>query len=276
MNRNKVEQIQDKIIAEPVFGDTVGFVLGKFGDLQNKVVLDSGCGLGTMSVFFALQGAKVIGIDINRDSISKSISLAHQFGVEGSCLFLQECSESIGVASDSIDILFSKSTLQYMERDKALNEYMRILKPDGTIVLLENLPYNPLINIFRIYRRLFSKTKQEVDYVKSIRGYITLHNVELFANRFHYSEHREYHLLRVLSIYLRLHSRQNSFWQTKLDLVLSNLDKKILTLFPFLSNVAWVMGLYCNSKKCSREMSLLSDMQSLEGGLTSPPKTTTI
>jgi len=32
------------------------FILGRFGDLKGKRILDLGCGMGDASIFFALQG----------------------------------------------------------------------------------------------------------------------------------------------------------------------------------------------------------------------------
>jgi SAM-dependent methyltransferase len=248
MKCNNVDRIKQEVLSDPFYGDAIGFVLSKFGDVRDRVIFDSGCGSGKMSVLFALLGAKVIAIDKDSASINNAINLARLEGVESSCLFLQGCSQSTTLAPDSIDIVFSRSTIQYMDRDKTLNEYLRILKPDGSMMLLENLPYNPLINLYRIRRWLFKKTQQEKEYSKSIKGYITLNNIKLWADRFSHLEHHEYHLFRVVSIYLRWRLRQN-FLVKELDRLFFNIDKELLSRFPFLKNFAWFTAVYGNGIK---------------------------
>src|SRR5262245_13466031 len=186
MKHRSLEQIEGEVISDPIFGAAVEFLLGKIGDVQNKVILDSGCGSGKMGVFFALKGANVIGIDKNSACIARATKLAHSCGVKSSCSFLQRYSESTGIDSCSIDIVFSRSTIQYMERERVLNEYIRILKPGGSIALIENLPHNPLITLYRLYRRVFSGVQREREYINSIRGYITLREIQSLASRFHY------------------------------------------------------------------------------------------
>ena len=215
MTPNSIEQLREEIVTDPFFGDAVGFILCKLGDVRNKVILDSGCGMGKMSVFFAIQGAKVIGIDKDGKRIDMAISLADSFGVKNSCLFLQECSEKTTIDSGSIDIIFSKSTIQYMDREKVLNEYVRILKPGGSIALLENLPYNPFINLYRFNRWLSARTEQQREYINSIRGYITFRDINRLGTNFSFVERRDYHLFRMMSIYLR--SLRRNFLTKRLD-----------------------------------------------------------
>jgi ubiquinone/menaquinone biosynthesis C-methylase UbiE len=260
MKHNSAQQIKEEILADPFFGDAVEFILNKLGNVQNKVILDSGCGSGQMSVFFALQGAKIIGIDKKSACIDDAITMARSFGVESNCSFLQGCSESIPIDSNSIDVIFSKSTIQYMEREKVLDEYIRVLKPDGCIALIENLPHNPLINLYRLHRKLLARTKEEEEYASSIRGYITPNEIESLGSLFRYSEHYEYHLFRMISMYLGSHSRQN-FFTKGLDDFLSYIDKQILSLSTPLKRLAWFTVLYCNQKNARSPEYCYSDKE---------------
>ena len=140
MIADDILQMKREILADPFFGDAVKHTSGKFGDIQNKVIVDSGCGYGEMAVFFADQGAIVTGIDKDRKKIDKAIDLAESFGVRDNCSFLHESSEETSIPTASVDIIFSKSTIQYMDKEKVFREYLRILKPGGSVALLENLP----------------------------------------------------------------------------------------------------------------------------------------
>ena len=247
MTPNSIEQLREEIVTDPFFGDAVEFILCKLGDVRNKVILDSGCGVGRMSVFFAIQGAKVIGIDKNGERIDAAKSLADSFGVKNSCLFLQECSEETTIDSGSIDIIFSKSTIQYMDQEKVLNEYVRILKPGGSIALVENLPFNPFINLYRFNRWLSARTdEQQREYINSIRGYITFRDISRLGTNFGFVERHDYHLFRMMSIYLR--SLRSNFLTKRLDNLFSGIDKILLSLIPFLRKYAWFTAVYFNDK----------------------------
>lgn len=89
-----------------------------------------------------------------------------------------------------------------MNRDRVLSEYLRLLKPGGNMALLENLPYNPLINIYRILRRLTATSQAETDYIDSIKGYINSDDIDRLTSYFRLVEQQEYHLLGMSSIYL--------------------------------------------------------------------------
>jgi ubiquinone/menaquinone biosynthesis C-methylase UbiE len=241
------EQLSEEILADPFFGDAMRFVLSTMGDVRGKVIFDSGCGGGKMSVFFALQGATVIGIDKDTTRLSEAIGLADSFGVRSGCSFLLGDSEECPIDSGSIDIVFSRSTIQYMEREKVLNEYVRILKPGGSIALVENLPYNPLINLYRIHRRLTARTQQQREYVGSIKGYITPNDIDRLRTRFRFIEQRQYHLFRMASMYLN--KPPSSTIAQRLDSLLSNIDDSLLTSIPFLRKLAWFVAVYYAEKQ---------------------------
>jgi ubiquinone/menaquinone biosynthesis C-methylase UbiE len=73
--------------------------------------------------------------------------LAQLYNTDHKCTFINCKSELMPIADASIDIIFSRSTMQYMDYDKVLSEYMRVLKPSGTLAVIENLRYSPLIFI---------------------------------------------------------------------------------------------------------------------------------
>ncbi len=242
---NKSEQIKDQQINDPFYGKAIQYILGKIDNLQGKVVLDGGCGWGDMSVYMATQGAEVIGLDVRELSIENSRKLADICDVQDKCTFRIENLEELSLKSQSVDIIFSKSTMQYVDRDKVLDEYKRIIKPDGIIILIENLPNNPFIKIYRLHRRLFKNSEEEKNYQKLIRGYITLNEIESFGNSFKYHEHQEYHFFRMLTIHF-IHLRQTNIW-LKLDNILSKIDEKLFKIFPSMKYFAWYTALFCRA-----------------------------
>ncbi len=241
------DQLINRIQYDPFFGEAVSFVLNKIGDFRDKVILDSGCGFGEMSVFFALQGARIIGIDKSETAIEGAKKLAFSSHVENKCHFIHGCSETISLENASIDIIFSRSAIQYMDRIKVLDQYMRILKPSGIIVLIENLPFNPFINLYRIRRKITARHPQDIRYIDSICGYITIDDIDRLTTLFRYSDHQEYHFVRMISIYMRLHFNHHNSVK-KIDLLLSKVDHFLFDCFPFLRHYAWFAAFYFEEK----------------------------
>lgn len=246
MKIEKIKKLEEEIISDPFFGKAISFALDNLGDISGKKIVDVGCGNGIMSVFFALQGAKVVGIDIEANALAKAKALALKWNLKDECIFLHGSAESMPIESESIDIVFSKSTIQYMNRENVLDEYNRIISPDGILVLLENLPFNPFINIYRLRRRLFAKTPQEIRYVNSVRGYITFAEIKSLKNIFHNVTHKEYHLFSMFTIYL-IHYKQYTLIRN-IHFLLTRLDNLLLDRVYFMRYIAWYTAVICQKK----------------------------
>jgi len=242
-----LEPMRRDILTDPFFGEAVRFVLERIGDLREKKIVDIGCGSGRMSVFFALAGARVIGIDKKSSALEESRRLARLCAVEGRCLFLLGTAESLPVGAATTDLAFSRSALQYMDRKWVLPGYARIVKPSGDLVLIENLSHNPFINFYRLRRRLFPTTSSDLEHVKSVRTYITPAEVENLDRYFQVVEHDEFHFIRMFSIYLCRHFGGGI--AGTIDRVFHRIDRAVFRLFPFLRRFAWFTAVYCTGKR---------------------------
>ena len=110
---------------------------------KGNKVLDIGCGTGRLTLKAALKGAMVKGIDIN----AQMLEIAQKKVVEASLSKTVELSE-MGVAeleneeSNSYDIVMSGlcfSELTENEIKYTLNEVKRILKPDGLLLIADEV-----------------------------------------------------------------------------------------------------------------------------------------
>ena len=164
--------LERKALDEKRFGNAVRFSLSRFADLQGVKIIEVGCGEGYASVYFAKRGASLIGFDKRSSVLLRARYFAQRWEVDEQCRFIKCFSEEIPLKKEFADIVFSKSTLQYTNRDAAIQEFLRILKPGGTLILIENLPYNPFVNLYRMYRAIKPKNKEEQKYIDSIVGYI--------------------------------------------------------------------------------------------------------
>jgi ubiquinone/menaquinone biosynthesis C-methylase UbiE len=120
-------------------------------NLENKTILDYGCGRGDETLKYIKNGAKkVIGIDISPIYIADAQNKAVEKGfTPEQCKFLSMDAHKLEFAEDSFDLVIGQGILHHLEPEIALGEIYRVLKKDGIVVLQEPLADNPLLRMFR-------------------------------------------------------------------------------------------------------------------------------
>lgn len=242
MDAEKYARLERRIRTHPIFGPAMADVLTRTGGLEGKRLLDLGCGQGELTPLFALAGAEVIGLDKRRKAIFQAIDRVRAFDVGSRCAFVVGRSETIPIADESFDIVFSRSTLQYCDIEKVLSECVRVLKPDGTLILVENLRDSPLINLYRALRRRNAKTEEQKKYLSSIRSYLTTDYCQKILGRFERTFHNEYHLLRIATMPLAFRFPRSA-WALRVDRAFARLDEFLFARLPFLRRYAWITAL---------------------------------
>lgn len=124
-------------------------VLKQFVDLQDKKVIDIGCGDLTFSKILVDQGAEVLAIDpdprqaaINR----ASAPIAH-------LRFEEAGAEHLPAEPESIDGVFFSYSLHHIDSSKypsIFEELSRVLKPEGFVFVIEPIdcPFNQVMRHF--------------------------------------------------------------------------------------------------------------------------------
>jgi SAM-dependent methyltransferase len=208
------------------------------GDVGKLRVVEIGCGNGEVAVTLALHGARVLGIDKDLAVLASARRLAAQFRVAHRCVFLAGRSEELPLKTGCADLLISRSTLQYVDRRRVSSEVARILRPTGRIMLIENLPCNPWIRVFRLLRKLRAKNATDVDYVGSLRGYLTWSEIDTLGSASPDLRQRSYYLFRMGSLWFRL--RYPNWWLCRIvDRWIQTLDTALLKWLPPLCRWAW-------------------------------------
>ncbi len=103
--------------------------------IQNKSVLDIGCGIAGPAIVIARDlGAKnVVGIDIEPQVIARAARNVSEAGLQNRVDLKLVEPGPLPFADASFDIVFSKDALIHIEDKPAFyNEIVRVLKPDGT------------------------------------------------------------------------------------------------------------------------------------------------
>ena len=115
---------------------------------KNSEILDYGCGIGpVIEKVIEYNPKKITGIDISDVSILKAKEKFHDqsYKVE---LKVDNC-EKTKFEDNKFDIVYGLGILHHLQFSKCITEIARILKPGGSLLFIEPLGTNPLINLYR-------------------------------------------------------------------------------------------------------------------------------
>jgi len=101
--------------------------------VEDRVILDLGCGTGRNANYLAERGNIVIGIEISKTAINLAKERAREIGVEVDYR-MGDIGEKYNIEDNSIDVVLditSSNSLDEKGRDIYLNEVNRVMKKDG-------------------------------------------------------------------------------------------------------------------------------------------------
>ncbi|MGM0529848.1 MAG: class I SAM-dependent methyltransferase [Bacteroidota bacterium] len=114
--------------------------ISKVGSIQNKTVLEVGCGNGTQSIYLYnnFQPEKTIGVDINQNNIELAKHLKN--GHEKLEFHVDDAQRLETIPDNSIDILFCiESAFHYPYKESFFEQVERVLKPSGKFLIADIL-----------------------------------------------------------------------------------------------------------------------------------------
>ena len=108
-------------------------------DLNDKHVLDIGCGIGGPAFLLASKyGASVVGIDIEQPLIEKANRRAEELGLSSSCEFKTVEVGPLAFPDNTFDVVFSTGVIMTVDNQmEVLAEAMRVLKPGGVLTVYD-------------------------------------------------------------------------------------------------------------------------------------------
>ena len=122
---------------------------------RDAEVLDYGCGIGPSIIKVShYEPKKITGIDISEISIKKAKERTKNLGANVE-LKVDNC-EKTSFENNQFDLVYGHGILHHLEFSKCLDEILRILKPGGSLLFVEPLGTNPIINL---YRKLTPKSR---------------------------------------------------------------------------------------------------------------------
>ncbi|MCX7661131.1 MAG: class I SAM-dependent methyltransferase [Candidatus Omnitrophica bacterium] len=115
----------------------------------NKKVLDYCCGDADMSFRIAQLGAsEVIGIDISEVLIETRLKSLKK-DIDKKCKFFVMNAERLEFPDNYFDLIYENGALHHLDLNLAYQQLNRVLKPQGKVICIEPLRYNPIINLYR-------------------------------------------------------------------------------------------------------------------------------
>ena len=117
------------------FNRRLEIILESLDKYDHATILDVGCGPGMMAEYAIDKGFEFFGIDISEKMIEECIN---NFGHTRSTHFSVGKLQKLEFSDSSFDVVLCMGALEYIERDElenALAEMLRVLKPEGQIIM---------------------------------------------------------------------------------------------------------------------------------------------
>ncbi|MFW9966325.1 MAG: class I SAM-dependent methyltransferase [Candidatus Thorarchaeota archaeon] len=126
---------------------------------SSKRVLVAGCGTGYSACHIAQTiGCEVVGLDISEMLIALAQERAEDMGLQDQVKFLVADAHDIPFDDDSFDVLLTESVVLFMDKERALLEFARVVRPDGFVGL--NEPFRE--------DRMSADSEEKLDYAERI------------------------------------------------------------------------------------------------------------
>lgn len=106
---------------------------------KGKIILDAACGPGKYAEVLMAQGAEVTGFDMS----PKMVALAKERNPDSGKFFVHDLEEPLNDFEDeTFDIVLCALAFHYLENwEKAIQEFRRVLKPGGQLVISIEHPF---------------------------------------------------------------------------------------------------------------------------------------
>jgi 2-polyprenyl-3-methyl-5-hydroxy-6-metoxy-1,4-benzoquinol methylase len=122
----------------------------ELGPVQNKMILEYGCGQGDFALWLLDQGATVFGIDISEFNIARCEEKAKLRKLDPSRYRFTAMNAHETTFPDMFfDRVVGNGILHHLELPTAMAEIDRILKPGAKALFQEPLGENPVLRLYR-------------------------------------------------------------------------------------------------------------------------------
>ena len=128
------------------------YFYSQFTDIQDRRILDIGCGYGFTSVNLAKRGARINSIDISPKMIELTRRNAQFNNVEKEIEAKVMSAQEMDFRDDTFDFVVGLGVLHHLNLELTGKEISRVLKPEGRALFIEQrIPFKFLIFVRSIF-----------------------------------------------------------------------------------------------------------------------------
>ncbi len=106
-----------------------------FGLNTEQIVVDIGAGTGISTALFLEEGYHVFAVEPNREMREKSVELLSHFS---KLITIDGNAENTTLPEDCADVIVAGQAFHWFDQEKSKEEFKRILKPGGRVVIVWN------------------------------------------------------------------------------------------------------------------------------------------
>lgn len=111
------------------------FIIDKAGPISGKI-LEIGTGKGHFALILAKRGFSFISIDLDKEEQKIALLNLQYFALEKQVKLLIDDAQNLSFSNKSFDVIFSVNLFHHLKEPySCLKEMIRVLKPDGKIIL---------------------------------------------------------------------------------------------------------------------------------------------
>lgn len=103
--------------------------------IRGSRTLDVATGPGTIALELARRGGSVVGIDVSPEQVATAERTAEKRHLGDSVRFQVASAEDTGLAASSFDLVTAGQCWHWFDRDAALAEALRVLRPGGVLAI---------------------------------------------------------------------------------------------------------------------------------------------
>ena len=118
---------------------------------ENSVIADIGSGTGISADLFLKNGYKVFGIEPNEPMRQASKIILQKYTNEKLFVSVNANAEETTLPNKSVDVIVCAQAFHWFNNDAFKNECKRILKPNGTVVLMWNDRRTDTTDFLKVY-----------------------------------------------------------------------------------------------------------------------------
>lgn len=137
------------------FANAFGKVILSVSGIKNGIVFEPGCGSGITCTLLAKQGFDITLMDLSFNALQKALSIFKKSSVK--CKFTMGDLFQIPLLDNQFDIVFNQGVMEHFklsgkDPSQGIKEMLRVLKKNGTLVILVPAYFSPLYIIYKIIK----------------------------------------------------------------------------------------------------------------------------